>query len=179
MNDFLVIDKKRTFMKSSSRMHEWATPFAIGAFAMTALTGILLFFKIHLGLVKPVHEWLSWLLVIGTAFHLGVNWRPTVRYFARPVGRGILFVFFVLICASLLPLGGGENRRHPADSITEALLQAPLSTVVQVAGQTPENTIEMLSARGIHPSSLQQTLQEIAVENNKQAMDVLALIFKK
>jgi hypothetical protein len=179
MNDFLIIDKKRTFLKNSSRIHELATPFAIGAFALTALTGILLVFNIHLGLVKPVHEWLRWLLITGAAFHIVVNWRPALRYFDRPVGRGFLFVFFVFICASLLPVGSRENRPHPADSITQALLQTPLATVVQVAGQSPENTIERLSAQGINPVSLRQTLQEIAVDNNKQAMDVLALIFKK
>lgn len=179
MNEFLVIEPKRSFMKNSSRMHEWATPFAIGAFALTALTGILLFFKIHLGLVKPVHEWLSWLLIIGTAFHLGVNWRPTVRYFTRPIGRAILLVFFVLICASLLPVGGDDDHRHNAEVVTQALLQAPLASVVQVAGQTPEKTIEVLSGHGIYPSSLQQTPQEIAVEHNRSSMDILSLIFKK
>lgn len=178
MNDALVIDKKRTFMKRSSRMHEWATPFAIGAFALSAITGILLFFKIHLGLVKPVHEWLSWLLVVGTAFHIVGNWRPTLRHFAHPVGRGILFVFFVLICASLLPVGG-ERRGHPANSIAEALLQTPLSVVVQVARQNPENTVAMLSGQGIKMSNWQQTVQAIADDNNKPAMEVLALMFKK
>lgn len=177
MKDFFVNDKNRTFFKNSNNIRQWATPFTLGAFALTALTGILLFFKINLGLIKPAHEWLSWLLVIGTVFHLLVNWRPPVRYFTQPLGRGILFVFFLLICASLLPLDGGEKHRHPSTVIAEALLQAPLSTVAQVAKLKPDETIEILRAQGVFLARSEQTLQEIAADNNRRAMDILAMIF--
>ena len=100
MNDYFMIDLGLNSRTKNRHMHEWATPLTIGAFALSAFTGILLFFKIHLGLIKQAHEWLSWLLVFGTLCHLMVNWRSTVRYFSKPVGRGILFVFF---CSSVPP----------------------------------------------------------------------------
>jgi len=175
MNTILTTDK--TPISRKNRMREWATPFTIGAFALTALTGVLLFFKINLGLVKPAHEWLSWLLVIGTGFHLLANWRPSVRYFSRPVGKTIFLVFFLLICASLLPLGEGGKRKHPAGSITEALALAPLSAVAQVSTHRPDEIIALLKMQGINLVSRDQTIQEIAEENNRRVMDVLAVLF--
>jgi len=55
-------------MNDQNKMREWATPVTIGAFGLIALTGVMLFFKVQYGMVKPVHEWLSWLLVIGAVF---------------------------------------------------------------------------------------------------------------
>ncbi len=176
MNVILVKERKQVSLKSTHRIRAWATPLTLGAFALSAITGILLFFKINLGLVKPVHEWLSWLLVIGTAFHLFVNWRPSVQYLTRPVGKGILAVFFLLICASLLPLTEGK-RKPPFNTITDALLNSPISTVAQVANHTPDETLEILRSSGISAAGQEQTIREIAKVNNKQAMDVLTVIF--
>ena len=67
-------------MKNVSRMRKWATPITIGAFILSAATGIMLFFKLDLGLTKVVHEWLSWLLVAGTIFHVIANWRFMTSY---------------------------------------------------------------------------------------------------
>jgi hypothetical protein len=175
MNTVLTIDKNK--IPPNNRIREWATPFTIGAFVLSALTGVLLFFKMNLGLIKPVHEWLSWLLVIGTVFHLLANWRPTVRYFSRPVGRTIFLVFFLLVCGSLLPFGAGGKHQHPASSIAEALTHAPLSAVAQVANHSPEETLALLKTQGITLASGDPTIQEIADHNHRRALDVLAVIF--
>lgn len=163
---------------NNSRLRDWATPFTIGAFLLTALTGILLFFKINLGLVKPAHEWLSWLLIFGTAGHLALNWRPLVYSLSRPVGKTIFFVFIVLTCASAFPLSEGKKRQHPAFSIAESLAQAPLSTVVQVAHRNREETMAVFSGAGIRLAGGEQTIQEIADENGRRPLDVLALLFQ-
>ena len=75
----------------------------VGAMAIHALSeavGVMLFFKVDLGLAEPLHECLSWLLVFGALFHLIANWRPTLRYVSEPVGKGILIFFFLLIIYS-------------------------------------------------------------------------------
>ncbi len=163
----------------NGRLREWATPFTVGAFLLTALTGILLFFKSNLGLIKPAHEWLSWLLIFGTAGHLACNWRPLVRSLARPVGALIFLVFIGLTCASALPLSEGKNRRHPAFSIAEALAQAPLSAVAQVTHRNREETMAALSGAGIRLADGEQTIREIADENGRKPLEVLALLFRE
>lgn len=164
---------------NNGRLREWVTPFTVGAFFLTALTGILLFCKINLGLIKSAHEWLSWLLIIGTIGHLALNWRPLVRSLSRPVGTIIFFVFLVLTCASFLPLSEGKKRQHPAFSIAEALIQAPLSAVAQFTHRNREETMAALSGAGIRLVDGEQTIQEIADENGRRPLDVLALLFQE
>jgi len=163
-------------MKRDSKLREWATPITIGAFALSAITGIMLFFKVQLGLVKPIHEWLSWLLVIGTIFHIIANRYFFMKYFSKPVGRGILILFFLLICVSMFPL---ENKhgRHPFAKIADTLIQSPLSAVAQIANHEPDEAINILRSKGIYTESKDQTIQEIATKNNSQPLRVLDLIF--
>jgi len=144
---------------------------------LSAVTGIMLFFKVELGLVKPVHEWLSWLLVVGTALHLAVNWRPTVRYISKPVGAGILLVFLLLICVSFAPLGGEKHGGNPFIRITDNLAQAPLSAVAQIANHGDEEVVEILKSKGVRTDGKDQTIREIATQNNKSPVEVLFIIF--
>ena len=55
---------------------KWATPLTIGAFFPMAATGVLMFFHIDRGLTSGVHEWLSWLFLLGVAGHVMANFRP-------------------------------------------------------------------------------------------------------
>ncbi|OPX94757.1 MAG: hypothetical protein A4E58_02411 [Syntrophorhabdus sp. PtaB.Bin006] len=163
-------------MKNENRMREWATPVTIGAFALSAVTGIMLFFKVNLGLVKHVHEWLSWLLVVGTVFHLTVNWRSCVRYASKPLGRLILIAFFLLICASLLPMGKRHDGRQ-FGRISDVLMQNPLWAVAQAADHSPDEAMNILKSKGIHVEGKDQTIRDIATKNDKSTVGILEIIF--
>nr|WP_321467317.1 DUF4405 domain-containing protein [uncultured Desulfobulbus sp.] len=91
----------------------WVTPLVTGAFLLSALTGILLFFGVHTGLVKWSHEWLSWLFVIAAVFHVALNYRPLTQTVTQPVGKAIMIIFVVLIGLSFLPLG--NHKEHGRD----------------------------------------------------------------
>lgn len=165
-------------MKIENQLREWATPLTIGAFILTAVTGIMLFFKVEPGSVKQVHEWFSWLLVIGTIFHLIANWRASVRYLSKPLGKVILIFFIVLTGASFLPLHGNEhNSGHPLKRISETLIQSPLQEVTQVANHTPEEVTDLLKSKGIAIDSQDQTIREIAARNRTSPLLVLDAIF--
>src|SRR4029450_10400711 len=45
----------------------WATKLIIGAFLLMAVTGVLMFFELEHGFVVVVHQWASWILLIGAA----------------------------------------------------------------------------------------------------------------
>jgi len=177
----LTATGQETKRPSQSQRH-WLTPFTFGAFILTAVTGILLFFKINIGLVKPAHEWLSWLMVIAAVFHLVRNRRAFAVSLNRPVGKAVTALFFLLLGASLLPFGGepggAHQQRHSAERITEALTHAPLATVAKVANRSPEETIQFLWRRGINTQNAGQSIREIAENNRQQALEVLALIFQ-
>ena len=51
----------------TTALRRWATPLTIGAFVFMAVTGILMFFEVRLGIIKVAHEWLSWLMVIAVS----------------------------------------------------------------------------------------------------------------
>jgi hypothetical protein len=163
-------------VKVEAKLHDWATPFAIGAFCVSAITGIMLFFKVDLALIKPFHEWMSWVLLIGVVLHLVVNWRPFMQHVLSPVSRSIIAAFLLLICFSMVPL---DDKRggHPFHRVTDNIVQAPLGTVAQVAKHTPDEAIEMLRLKGINVEGKEQTVQDIALKNKKSPIDVLDIIF--
>ena len=163
-------------MNRENKWHDWATPLTTGAFALSAVTGILLFFKVQFGLVKPVHEWLSWLLVIGAIFHVIVNRRPLMKYISKPLGKGILIIFFVLICASMLPLQDKKGK-HPLAKVSDSIIQSPLSAVAQVANHQPDEAMNMLKSKGISVERMDQTIKEIATTNRTSPLRILDVIF--
>lgn len=96
--------------KALTLSRQWVTPLLAGSFLLSALTGILLFFKIHLGLIKPFHEWLSWILVIASVLHLILNAAPLYKSLTPRLGRIIMVVFVLLTLGSLLPIGDGGKH---------------------------------------------------------------------
>lgn len=163
-------------MINENRLREWMTPATVGAFALSAVTGVMLFFKVKLGLIKPLHEWLSWLLVISAMVHLIINRHMFMKYISKPIGKGILFFFSVLICLSFLPLDNKKDN-HPFVRISNTLAQASLSEVAKIAKHEPEEVIYLLESKGIHAESWQQTIQDIAMKNKKPPLSILNLIF--
>jgi hypothetical protein len=160
-------------MKDTLRLKVWAGPLTIGSFAVMAGTGVLMFFHLSGGALKLAHEWLGWLMVIGGIAHLAVNWRPLVAYFRKPVSVTIIAVVCMLGLVSRAPLGGFE-RRPPFFNVAKALEQSSLSTVAQVAKRSPQATIDELTAKGFQVQSADQTIAEIAAENDRSSMEALA-----
>jgi len=162
-------------MKNES-LRKWATPVTTGAFALSAVTGILLFFHVQIGMVKVAHEWLSWIFVLGAIFHVILNRQVFMKYFSKPIARGIMIVFLVLICASLLPLGGGQ-RKSPVAKVTDSVVKSPLTEVAQISNRQPDEAVNALRARGISVDRTDQTIQDIAAQNHMNPVRVLDAIF--
>lgn len=139
-----------------------------------AVTGILMFFHLGVGAVKLAHEWLGWLFVIGVAAHLVVNRRPLLGYFRKPVGVGIIATVFLLGALPLFLAGGPP--RHPFMEAMKALEQSSLGLVAQVVKRSPQSVMDGLKARGFHIRHEAQTIADIASDNRKPSMEVLAYI---
>lgn len=100
--------------KAIALSRQWVTPLLAGSFFLSAVTGILLFFKIHLGIIKPVHEWLSWILIIASVLHIILNFAPLRKSLTPRLGKTIAVIFVLLTLCSLLPLGD-QDERHGHD----------------------------------------------------------------
>lgn len=155
----------------------WLTPCLLGTFFLTALTGVLLFFRLDLGLVKPAHEWIGWLLLTLGLVHLLVHQRVCLQSLQRPSGKAMAFCFLFLTLMVFIPVKT-ERSKRPFDAIAGALVQSPLQSVAMLANQDPQDTVRRLKEQGITPWSTGQTIAQIAEYNHKPAMEVLRLIFQ-
>ncbi|MEI6847113.1 MAG: DUF4405 domain-containing protein [Chlorobiaceae bacterium] len=154
----------------------WATPLAAGTFFILTVTGVMMFFKIQAGYIHPVHEWLSWAMVIGVTFHTIVNWKTFTAYFARKPAFAIM-----LSCAIITALSVGlpaSQKENPRMKMTRALESAKLAAVAAVAGQNSTELTSKLEKKGIMESGPDMTIHEIARKNGKKEFDVLGVIFE-
>jgi hypothetical protein len=165
-------------VKDQKKIRMWATPLTIGAFGLSAITGVMIFFRWDVGLAKVAHEWFSWFLVLGGLFHVIGSWQSFVRYFSKPAGKAIIGIFGLLIVASFIPIDK-DNKGAGAHSsrVSKALFQVPFATMAAVAEHQPEELMKELKLNGISIERKEETIQEIAARNNKQGADILNVIF--
>ncbi len=52
-----------------------ATPFAIGAFILSIITGLLFFLNFMAGMSQSTQVWLSSLFIIAVVCHTALNWK--------------------------------------------------------------------------------------------------------
>jgi hypothetical protein len=162
---------------NTSTLRKWATPLTIGSFVVVGITGVLMFFHLEFGLIKPAHEWLSWLLVLGGIAHVIINWKAVLNYMTKPAAKVIIIFMLSLGALSFLPLGGEEGGKKQLMKAVGALEQSQLTLVAQVAKTTPETLVEKLKAKGIEVKNSDQTIQEIADANGKKPTDIIGQLF--
>lgn len=150
---------------------DWATPLTVGAFFLSGITGILLFFHIDTGLNKEAHEWLGWALIIGVIFHSMANLQSFKRYFAKRNAQIIMGLFVVLFGLSFINLE--EENKLPYFNTIKALSDTPLENVAIIAKITPEETINRLSKAGFKVSSSKQKVSDIVGDDFRQQMKAL------
>lgn len=149
----------------------WATPLIAGAFLLSAVTGILIFFHLDRGLNKPAHEWLGWALVAGGLFHVIANFAAFKQHLRGRMGQGLIGVFALILLLSGFIGGEGEKPRFA--SAVQALAQAPLPLLAQVAQISPDEVERRLQAAGLNHQPEQQNLQAIVGTGLRQQIAAL------
>ena len=151
----------------------WATPLAIGSFTISAVTGLLIFFDLEIGIIEPVHKWLSWLLVAGVLLHLSSNWKQFTGYFSKKPALGIIGAALIVAVASLLPIfgekeeGKGGGKERTGKVAAQLLESSSLETVALVTRITQQHLVEELGKNGIIVKNPSLTIQQIASTNKK------------
>ena len=157
---------------------DWITPITTGAFLLTAVTGVLLFFHAATGLNKEVHEWISWIFLIGAILHLALNFGPFKKYLKQRKGQVLMGTFVLLLALSFIP-AGEEHHGSPFVPPIKALAQVPLATLAQVAQTSPEQLRERLSNKGIRVNSNQQSISELVGNDFRAQVHILDELFEK
>lgn len=139
----------------------WITPVVIGAFFLSAVTGVLMFFHLDSGLNKTAHEWLSWAMVIGVSLHVLLNMPAFMRYFTQTPGRVVMGLFAVVLALSFIPAGGSGGSEPGFAPPVRALAKAPITVLAQVAGTSTEDMKARLQATGLTVTSDQQSVADL------------------
>jgi len=171
----IALSEGTTAARPKLTLRTWATPVTIGAFVLMAATGVLMFFGWRGGLTSEAHEWLSWLFLAGVAAHLVVNWRPLTLHLKSRWGRISLAAAVVMLAVAVLPTGLRTGHRLHG-LVEQAVAEAPLATLADLAKVAPGELERRLKARGI-TATLQQSARQLAEQNNVSEQAVLSLVF--
>lgn len=153
---------------------EWVTPIAAGAFLLSAVTGVLIFFHVDSGLNKTAHEWLSWILLGAVVLHGIANWGGFKRHLGAVRGQVLMGVFALVLGLSFL--GAGEGGEPPFVPPIRALASAPLTTLAEVARVTPEQLRQRLVEEGLPPGSDQQSLSDLVGPDIHRQVHILGAL---
>lgn len=157
---------------------EWATPITMGSFFLMACTGILMFFHADMGLHKEVHEWLGWAMVAGVVAHAWANLASFKRYFAKPAALATMGVFVAILVASSFINEEDEGQGgNPGRRAAKAVLNAPISDIAPLAGQSPQTLLANLQKAGFKVESIGQTLISVTGPAQPDQFKALAVIF--
>lgn len=144
-----------------SAQRPWITPVVIGAFFLSAVTGVLMFFHLDSGLNKTAHEWLSWAMVIGVGLHVLLNMPAFKRYLKQTTGRLVIGAFALVLALSFIPAGGNSGSEPGFAPPVRALAKAPISVLAQVAGTSTDDVKAKLQAQGLTVTSDQQSVADL------------------
>ncbi|MCI5114585.1 MAG: DUF4405 domain-containing protein [Candidatus Electrothrix sp. AW5] len=158
---------------------DWITPITTGAFLLTAVTGILLFFHADTGLNKDVHEWLSWVFLIGAILHLVLNFASFKKHLTQRKGQVLMGSFVLLLALSFIPFEEEHHHAPPFVPPIRALADAPLSTLAQVARTSTDQLRDRLSREGIVVASYDQSLRELIGDDFRDQVHILEELLEK
>jgi hypothetical protein len=144
-----------------SAQRPWITPVVMGAFLLSAVTGVLMFFHLDSGLNKTAHEWLSWAMVIGVGLHVLLNMPAFKRYLKQTTGRVVIGAFALVLALSFIPAGGSSGSEPGFAPPVRALAKAPISVLAQVAGTSTDDVRAKLQAQGLTVTSDQQSVADL------------------
>lgn len=161
-----------------SAQRPWITPVVMGAFLLSAVTGVLMFFHLDTGFNKLAHEWLGWVMVAGVALHAVANWAAFKRHLlGSRRGQVIVALGLALTAASFVPQPARPGGGSPPQLAMRTLLDAPLQHLAPLAGQSPEALVARLRAAGYAQADVGSTLGDLAGHQREREAQLLRLVF--
>ena len=154
----------------------WITPVVIGAFLLSTVTGVLMFFHLDSGLNKTAHEWLSWVMVIGVSLHVLLHMPAFKRYFSQTPGRVIMGAFALVLALSFIPAGGSAGSEPGFAPPVRALAKAPITVLAQVAGTSTDEVKGKLTAAGLTVANEQQSVADLVGPDLRQQIGALTRV---
>lgn len=153
-------------------MHRYGTPLTAGLFAVSAVSGVALFFHWSSATFHRMHEWLSMLLLAPFALHMVKNWKPLLAYAKRRTLMVPLLLSVVVAVPFALTAGKGRAG-NPAFQTVALMTQATLEDLAPIIRVPARDLLRQLQARGYKATSTRDTPGDIASASAVSANEVL------
>ena len=160
-------------MSLNQFMHRYGTPLIAGLFAVSAVSGIALFFHWSSRSFHAMHEWLSMLLLAPFVLHLWKNWKPLLAYAKRKTLIIPLVLSVVVAVPFAMTAGKGARSGNPAFQTVALMTQSSIAELAPVFRSTPETLLLHLQQRGYQATSIDQSPRTIADASAVSANEVL------
>lgn len=156
-------------------LRAWATPLTIGAFVLMAGTGVAMFFGWNHGLTTVVHQWFSWLFLIGAGSHIALHFRSLRHHLQSRWGRASAAVFACVLAASFFSWGRitGPQLKYP---IEQAVVDAPLWALAGATHTEPQVLLDRLKSHGVTAEN-GQSIRQLSGSTGVGTHRLLAMVF--
>ena len=153
-------------MNALIRIH--ATTLTIGLFAVSAVSGVALFFHFAPAAFHAMHEWLSMVWLVPVALHVWRNWAAFKSYFRRktvavPAVLSLAAALIFAYPAITSPSSGG----NPTRAAITAIQNGTVAEVAPLFDLSADALRARLVAKGYMVTGADQTLDEIASASGK------------
>jgi hypothetical protein len=155
-----------------SFVNRFTTPLTLGLFAVSAISGMALFFHLGQGVFHSMHEWPSMVLLAPFAFHLWKNWGAMMGYVRRRALLAPLVATIIAAAVFAVPALTQGERGSPFKAV-QLMTQTPLKDLAPVLKQSPEALQATLKQRGYAMASSSDTLASVAAASGVPAMKLL------
>ncbi len=156
-----------------------STSLTIGLALVVCITGLMLFLKLAVPVVKEAHEWLSVAFVIAVVAHAIRHRRVLVRYATvRSFWFATIAVLAATACFVVPSLAGGQTE-NPMMATIGLLGAARIEQVAQMAKTSEDVLMERLRSGGVNADSPQDTLDALAQSAGRRVPDLLAIMLAK
>jgi len=134
-----------------------------------------MFFEFEDGLTVVVHQWLSWLYILGSIAHIAINFRAFKNRIKSPWGKVSVVVFGVILIASSFSGGmiTGPQLKRP---IEEALVFAPITALAGVSQTSADDLLRRLAEHGIVAHG-NQSIYDLSLSSDIDENYLLSIVF--
>ncbi len=124
--------------------------------------------------IKAIHEWLGIAFILFGILHATANWSVMKRYLSGM--KGIVIASMVIASLGFSLVGPSENQVPASKAIIIQTMKAPLKNVAQLFNQNADTLAGQLRGKGYTIVSVDNSIEEIARQNNTKADAIIAFI---
>jgi hypothetical protein len=160
-------------------LNRYATVWTVLTFAVSAVTGVFIFFHLGNTYLMGLHEWLSMGFVIAAVLHVLRHSRVFMTLVSKSRTRYGAVVIVLVSIAFVGTAALSPSRGNPMKAFVDVSRQAPVSAVAQVIGLSPDDLRARFDQAGVSDVRVDQSIDAIAARSGIDARRLYAIALGK